>query len=539
MAFVGTKYRSEEIGSAWDAILIGSGMGSLAAAALLSKAGQRVLVLEKHYTAGGFTHSYTRKGYEWDVGVHYIGEVHKRLSPLRVLFDVITDGKLEWSHMEETYDRFVFGQDQYSFVAGAEKFKASLLEKFPAEKEALNQYLKLVKAANNLAIPFFVSRKLMPAALAQLSNPLANSILDRYVRRTTGEVLAGLTADKKLRGVLAGQWGDYGLPPAQSSFIIHAAVAQHYMDGGNFPVGGASQIARTIEAVIKKSGGKIVVNAGVKEILIKGGEAYGVLLENGEEVHAKRVISGAGYFNTFGKLLGEKGAQIVSAQQNLKTIHPSSGHICLYTGLKHSAEELRLPTGNLWIYPGYDHDENVKRFHETPGSEFPLVYLSFPSAKDPSWDKRYPGRSTIDVIAPAPYSWFEKWKGSSWRKRGKDYEEYKESLSQRLLEHVYKHVPETKGKIDYYELSTPLSTEHFGNYSRGELYGLDHTVSRFEQDWMRPQTEIKNLYITGQDLLFCGVASALSSGALTAASILGNQIADIVPGFGARMKLAG
>lgn len=539
MTFVGKKYNSEEAAGAWDAILIGSGMGSLSTAALLSKAGQKVLVLEKHYTAGGFTHSYTRKGYEWDVGVHYIGEVHKKLSPLRVLFDIITDGKLQWSYMEETYDRLVFGEDRYDFVAGAEKFKESLLGKFPGEKDALNQYLKLVKAANNLAIPFFVSRKIMPDALTKLSNPLATSILDKYVRRTTAQVLADITTNTKLRGVLAGQWGDYGLPPAESSFMIHAAVAHHYMDGGNFPAGGASEIARSIEAVIEKSGGRVLVNAGVKEILLKGSEAFGVRLENGDEILAKRVISGAGYFNTFGKLLGAHGAELVGAKKSLQTIRPSCGHICLYTGFKHSASELGLPTGNLWLYPGYNHDENVKRFLEKPNTEFPLVYLSFPSAKDPRWDERYAGRSTIDVIAPAPYSWFEKWKETPWRKRGADYEEYKETLSQKLLEHVYRHVPGTKGKVDYYELSTPLSTEHFGNYSRGELYGIDHTVSRFEQDWMRPQTQIKNLYITGQDLLFCGVASALSSGVMTAASILGNEISDIVPGFGSRMKLAG
>lgn len=537
MSFVGTKYTSEIVESSYDAVIVGSGMGSLSTAALLSKAGKKVLVLEKHYTAGGFTHSYSRKGYEWDVGVHYIGEVHKRLSPLRLLFDVVTDGKLEWSYMEETYDRIFFGEDQYDFVAGEEKFKESLLRHFPEEKEALKNYVKLVKTANNLAIPFFVSRKIFPAAVNSVTSPLSQSILDKYVRRTTGQVLAEITSNQKLRGVLAGQWGDYGLPPAESSFIIHAAVAHHYMDGGNFPVGGASEIARTIEAVIEKSGGKVLVNAGVDEILVRNGRAYGVRLENGHEISADRVISGAGYFNTFGKLLSTENAELVSGRKNLETIRPSCGHICLYTGMKHTAKELDLPTGNVWIYGDYDHDAAVTKFLSQPNTDFPLVYISFPSAKDPKWDVHHPGKSTIDVIAPAPYSWFEKWKGTPWRKRGADYVEYKEELSQKLLSHVYKHVPQTKGKIDYYELSTPLSTEHFGNYAGGQLYGIDHTVSRFEQDWMRPETKIQNLYVTGQDLLFCGVASALSSGVMTAASILGNEMSAVLPGFGKSKRL--
>ncbi len=538
MSFVGTKYKPEHVDVQYDAVVIGSGMGSMSTAALLSKAGKKVLVLEKHYTAGGFTHSYSRKGYEWDVGVHYIGEVHKKLSPLRLLFDLVTDGKLEWSYMEETYDRIFFGDDQYDFIAGEEKFQASLLKHFPAEKEALKNYIKLVKAANKLAIPFFVGSKIVPDAIGKMTSSLSNSILDKYVRRTTGEVLAGITSDKKLRGVLAAQWGDYGLPPGESSFVIHAAVAHHYMDGGNFPVGGASQIARTIEAVIKKAGGKILVNAGVSEILVRQGKAIGVRLENGHEILADRVISGAGYINTFGRLLSAENAGIVGSAARLQTVRPSIGHICLYTGMKQSAADLKLPTGNIWIYRDYDHDASVRRFLKEPNTNFPLVYISFPSAKDPSWEITHPGRSTIDVIAPAPYSWFEKWKGTPWNDRGADYEEYKEILSQKLLEHVYKHVPQTRGKIDYYELSTPLSTEYFGNYAGGQLYGLDHTVSRFSQDWIRPQTEIQNLYITGQDLLFCGVASALSSGVMTAASILGSDMAELIPGFVNPMRAA-
>ncbi|HMW58417.1 MAG TPA: NAD(P)/FAD-dependent oxidoreductase [Leptospiraceae bacterium] len=531
MSFVGTKYKQEEVDSHYDAVIIGSGMGSLSTAALLSKAGKRVLVLEKHYTAGGFTHSYTRKGYEWDVGVHYIGEVHKRLSPLRLLFDLVTDGKLEWSYMGDTYDSVFFGEERYDFMAGEEQFMANLLRHFPGEKDTLKNYIKLIKSANRLAIPFYVSQKIFPDAVGKMASSLSDSILAKYVRRTTGEVLADLTGNKKLRGVLTAQWGNYGLPPAQSSFMIHAAVAHHYLDGGNFPAGGASQIARTIEKVIQKPGGKILVNAPVSQILVNGSRAMGVRLENGHEILADRVISGAGYFNTFGKLLSTETAEKVGGGSKLKTVRPSIGHVCLYTGMKHDAEELKLPMGNLWVYQDYDHDASLARFLEKPNLDFPLVYISFPSAKDPLWKTNHPGRSTIDVIAPMPYAWFEKWKGTEWNKRGDEYENYKESISKKLLEKIYKYVPQAEGKISYYELSTPLSTEHFGNYSRGELYGIDHNVGRFEQNWMKPQTQIENLYVTGQDILFCGVASALSSGVMTAASILGSEIGSIVPGF--------
>ena len=90
-----TSYKREpKIDNNYDAIIIGSGMGSLTCAALLSKEGKKVLVLERHYVAGGFTHVFKRKGYEWDVGIHYIGEVQNEYSPIRKMFDYISNNKL-------------------------------------------------------------------------------------------------------------------------------------------------------------------------------------------------------------------------------------------------------------------------------------------------------------------------------------------------------------------------------------------------------------------------------------------------------------
>ena len=72
---IGKRYRPNRLAPSYDAIVIGSGMGGLTTAALLSELGWKVCVLEQHYTAGGYTHSFERHGYEWDPGVHYIGDV--------------------------------------------------------------------------------------------------------------------------------------------------------------------------------------------------------------------------------------------------------------------------------------------------------------------------------------------------------------------------------------------------------------------------------------------------------------------------------
>ncbi len=112
-----------ELEEHYDAIIIGSGMGSLTTAALLSKEGKKVMVLERHYTAGGFTHVFKRRGYEWDVGIHYIGEVQNPNAAIRKMFDYVSNNQLEWADMGEVYDKIIIGDKTYDFVKGVENFK--------------------------------------------------------------------------------------------------------------------------------------------------------------------------------------------------------------------------------------------------------------------------------------------------------------------------------------------------------------------------------------------------------------------------------
>jgi len=126
----------------------------------------------------------------------------------------------------------------------------------------------------------------------------------------------------------------------------------------------------------------------------------------------------------------------------------------------------------------------------------------------------------VEVVTLAPYAWFAEWDGTRWKRRGEGYDARKKDLSERLLEALYDQCPQLRGKVAFQELSTPLSTKHFANYVRGEIYGLEHTPMRFEQKWLRPRTPIKGLYLTGADVSSAGVAGALFGGVLTVSSIL-------------------
>lgn len=506
----------------YDALIIGSGISGLTCAAILAKEGQRVLVLEKHYTAGGFTHVFKRNGYEWDVGVHYIGGVGHPKAPLATLFHYLTDGQLQWADMGEVYDRIFFGEEQFAFHKGPQNFADQLKKQFPnpADHRAIEQYLDLIKQAGEASSLYFAEKALPPLVARVAGGQMRKNYL-RFASQTTREVLDELTDNAQLSGVLTAQYGDYGLPPGQSSFAMHAMVVGHYLYGGYFPVGGSSRIAETIADVIGAAGGLVLTNTAVDKILLDGKTAHGVRLQDGTELRAPLIISSIGVHNTYERLLPPELTAKLGLPAQLQKVTPSVAHMALYLGFEETADALGLQKANYWVYPagGYDHDANVARFLADPASDFPVVYISFPAAKDPTWETRYPGRATVDIITLAPYEWFAPWEETRWKRRGDDYEAFKTSFTDRLLEVLFQYEPQLRGKVAHAELSTPLSTREFVNYRQGEIYGLQHDPERFAQDFLRPHTPFKNLYLTGQDIVTCGVGGALMAGVLTVSAI--------------------
>ena len=519
------SYKQQTVAKSWDAIVIGSGIGGLSAAAALAKyARRRVIVLERHYTPGGYTHAFHRPGYEWDVGVHYVGEMQTRGPGVRAAFDALTMGRLKWAPMPDVYDRMAIGERRYDFPAGRERLREQLKTYFPQEAQAIDQYLAALNAAHKAGTMYF-AEKAVPRLVAKVAGGKMRAPFLRWAGPTTREVLEGITSNQELIGLLTAQWGDYGLPPAKSSFGIHAIVAWHYLEGASYPVGGATRIAQAMAPVIESTGGQIAVSAEVAEILVEDGRATGVRMADGVVLRAGMVISDAGARNTFGRLLdGHKLDGHQEVEEELARIPSSMAHLSLYVGLQHSAAELGLSGTNVWVFPSADHDANLERFVRDPEAPFPLLFISFPSAKDPDFERRHPGRATIEVVSLVPYDWFVRWESTHWKRRTEEYAAFKLRLAGRMQRELERVVPEVAGKIDHAELSTPLTTRHFMNYEHGEAYGLASTPERFLARSLQSRTPVRNLFLTGQDVVSLGVTGALMGGLVCASAALGRAL---------------
>jgi len=446
---------------------------------------------------------------------------------LRTLFDQITGGHLQWESMGDVIDTVVVGENRFEYLAGRESWRQRMHEYFPDDTGAIDRYLDLTDEIAQSTRLFFGS-KAIPPIVAPIAAPLMRRKFLRLSDRTLGEVLDGLTDNRTLKAVLSAQFGDHGMPPGQASFAIHALVFRHYLKGAAYPVGGSSRIAATIAPQIEATGGEIVVGAEVRQVVVEKRRAIGVEMTDGRILSAPLIISDAGVANTALKLIPESAPGRDDLAATLSRVDRSACHVCLYVGVRQTSDQLGLGRTNLWIYPQADQDAAIERYLADPEAPIPLAYISFPSAKDPDFERRFPGRATIEVVSFADYRWFEPWENEPWQKRGDDYASLKERLSNRLLEILVREVPQLDGVIDYHELSTPVSTRHFSGYERGEIYGLEHSPARFREPALQPRTGLKGLYLTGQDVCTAGVAGALFGAVVASSAILSKNLVSEV-----------
>jgi all-trans-retinol 13,14-reductase len=265
-ALIRKKFSEKNIPSDIDTVIIGSGMGGLSCAAILSRLGRKVLVLEQHEdVAGGGTHQFDLNGYRFDSGLHYTVPWSVPVFQLTCLksesevtpFDLMGD---EQDVVDKIYLRQPDAVNEKAAqpfnMKHKEKHLAQLYADFPNEKKALDQYMVISDRAM-LFVKYFLFARLLPQWLQSLYWKLIvpRSLIE-VASQTAKEILPKLTSDKKLISLLSGMWIDTGARPDVASFMMTAAVFRGVaMEGGCYPREGSEAMAIELAKVVNDHGG--------------------------------------------------------------------------------------------------------------------------------------------------------------------------------------------------------------------------------------------------------------------------------------------
>lgn len=515
-----------------DVAIVGSGLGGLVSAALLAKAGLRVAVFESHYTTGGCATQFSRGPragrYHFDVGVHYVGDCAKGGSIPRILDAVGVDVAFEPMD-PDGFDTLVFPDFKFRIPASLDLYRARLVEMFPRERRGIERYVSLVDAVMRLSRA--MERRDERPALSSVPGLLRAGVrVAPFQKATISQVLDTLVRDVRLKAVLLGQSGDYGLPPSEVSALLHLGLAGHYFRGAYYPRGGGQVIADRLAARIEQLGGTVHLRTPVERVLVQAGRAVGLRLapkagDPPREVRASVVLSNADIIRTLRELVGPEHLPDawVARTGNFKM---AAALFMTFLGVQGDLRELGMQRTNYWQFDDYD----VEAFYRPRAGSIASsgCYITSASLKDPDSDGVHapPGISNLEVMTVVPGG-LDRWGVAQGEIAGWDYKKtevyqrQKASLEDQMIARFERLFPGGSARIVFRESATPISHRRYTGAEGGTGYGLAATPAQFMANRPGYRGPLDRLYLCGASTRAGhGIVGAMMSGEQAARRIL-------------------
>jgi len=495
---------ASETAQAWDVIVIGSGIGGLVTASQLAAKGAKVLVLERYLIPGGSGGNFRRAGYTFDVGASMIfgfGQKGHTNLLTRALADV-------GEHCTTIPDP---AQLEYHLPGGLtvavdrdyESFIAELTARFPHEAKGIRafydtcwQVFRCLDAMPLLSLedPAYLAKVFFKAPLACLG-------LARWLPVNVGSVARAHIQDPNLLRFIDMECFCWSVMPADRTPMINAGMvfSDRHAGGINYPKGGVGEIAGRLVAGLERYGGAIRYRSRVVKVLLEQGRAVGVRLAGGEELRARRVVSNATRWDTFGDpdsagprpggaaklpsktMSGQSlidGADTPAAERTWRRRYrPSPSFLSLHLGVRADL----IPEGT------HVHHLLLERWEDLE-AEQGTVFVSMPSLLDPSLAPE--GHQIVHTFTPSS---MEAWQGLS----PSEYRVKKQADADRLIARLEAILPGLAGAITHREVGTPRSHRRF----LGRMGGSYGPIPAMRLPGLLPmpfnRTGISGLYCVG------------------------------------------
>jgi all-trans-retinol 13,14-reductase len=492
----------------YDVVIIGSGLGGLCSAFILSKEGFKVCVLEKNRQLGGSLQIFSRNKVIFDTGIHYIGGLSQGQNLYRYFkyFDLI--GKLKLKQMDtDGFDRITFKDDpiEYKHAQGYEHFIDVLSEQFPGERENITRYCDKIREICG----FF--------PLYNLEEGQKDLMSANFLETDTKTFIQTITSNEKLQMVLAGSNPLYAGEADKTPLYVHALVVNTYIESAWKCVDGGAQIAKHLSDSIREMGGDIFNYSQACKFHFSSDKIKEVELTGGRRIEGKNFISNCDLARTLDMI--EPGHIRQAYRSRIYNLENSISAFILYLVLKKNT--IKNFNHNIYHYETNNVWDTVKYTEQ----EWPKGYALFAQAstKNPEY------ADSLIIMAYMNYKEMAQWDDSKniipnhENFRGAGYAEFKEKKSVQLLNVLYRQMPELKGNVENHYSSTPLTYRDYIGSRDGTLYGIAKDYRDPLKTFISPKTRVPNLLLTGQNLNLHGVLGVTVSSVVTCSELVGQD----------------
>ncbi|MCD8094160.1 MAG: NAD(P)/FAD-dependent oxidoreductase [Bacteroides sp.] len=482
----------------YEVVIIGSGLGGLECAHILSRAGMSVLLLERGAQTGGCIQSYKRRGLAFDTGLHYVGGLDEGQS-LHAAFDHLGLLRLPWQRLDADFDRVTIGDRTFAFTQGYDGFVNTLTADFPAERQALTRYAGLLKRVGQQTYPDAPDS---PSAGRVPSAALIGTSAYGYLTKTFRDPL--------LINVLSGTSLKMELRQESLPLFTFAHGNSSFIESSWRLKGDGSLIVNSLTDDIRSHGGEIICNAEVQELVEKDGRLAYAVCSNGESYEGDTFISDVHPAVTCG-LVKQSDRMKKIYRHRIERMENTFGMFTVSLCIK--PDTLKYFNWNQYVYK----EPNVWTFYQ---ADHPVGGVLI-SCRVPEGGSEYVQQ--IDLLIPMPWSKCEAWNNTAVGRRGDEYKAMKECIADECIALAERFIPGLGGMVTGRYASTPLTYRDYTCTPQGSAYGLRKDFRNPVMTLLSPRTPIPNLLLTGQNLMLHGLHGVTMTTLFTCAELLGKE----------------